>query len=91
MTANFIPQPDNNKAKILSLQSCIHLNSDFECEILKVAECIGKDCSFYQDKEENEESNKLWRKKMNKLSDERQKDIAYTYFNGKMPWKYESK
>jgi|LFRM01.1.fsa_nt_gb hypothetical protein len=87
MAGNFIPQTIAKNLEVLDLPDCVHLTDNFKCEILKVNECMGRECSFMLNQKQKSKSYNLWKKKMNELSESKQKDIAHTYFNGKMPWK----
>lgn len=87
MAGNFIPQASTKNLEVLDLPDCVHLTDNFKCDVLKVNECIGKKCSFFLSQKEKSQSDDVWKKKMNELSESKQKDIAITYFNGKMPWR----
>ena len=83
---NFIPTSLEKNLEPLQYPDCIHLDERFRCRILRVDKCP-KECSFCQNHTQRVESDKRWFAQMNTISEERQIQIAMSYYGGKMPWK----
>ncbi|MDR3209723.1 MAG: hypothetical protein LBT36_03760 [Oscillospiraceae bacterium] len=73
--------------KLLNFPDCVHLTELGRCGILRVRECRGADCSFCQSAAEHQEARDSWNRRLNALSEEEQRKIAESYYDGRMPWK----
>ncbi|MDD3193517.1 MAG: hypothetical protein PHE47_06660 [Oscillospiraceae bacterium] len=83
----FIPSSLEKNLKLLQMPDCIYLTERCQCGILRVKECVGKDCPFCQSKIKNEEARMLWRRRLGRIEEEKQEKIAAAYYGGKRPWK----
>lgn len=88
---NFIPTSKNNYLEPLGFPDCIHLNENCKCSILEVDGCIGESCSFYKSNFEERSAEINTMKRLSSLDKDKQKQIASTYYDGKMPWKNNNK
>lgn len=79
---------DSRKNPIMPEEpDCVHLTERYKCNLLQVKQCVGTDCKFCQTAYERGKSFKRWQDVMNTMPDNRQEQIASTYYNGHMPWK----
>ena len=67
--------------------NCFALKEDSSCNALSVEECIGSTCSFYKTIEQYNESCKNADARVASLNEEKQRELAVKYYNGKMPWR----
>ena len=84
---NFIPAVSEEKLQPLNFPECVYLTEHYRCGILRIKACSGKACSFCQSRRKHSESERAWSSRMNRLSEEKQTQIAAAYYGGKMPWK----
>mgnify|MGYP003259316476 CR=1 FL=1 len=61
-------------------------NKNNRCKILKNMQCANNSCSFFKTEKEQEESLNKANARIASLDKATQRNIADTYYNGKMPW-----
>ena len=84
---NFIPTSRNEYLEPLEFPDCIHLTENCKCDVLVVDGCIGESCSFFKSNLEKDLSEINSSKRLSSLEENKQKEIANIYYDGKMPWK----
>jgi len=86
-TSKFIPSPNHQNYRPLFFPDCVHLSEQCTCTILTVGECLGEGCSFLKDSRVSQSAAGSVMQRLNHLSDDQQRTIAASYYNGNMPWK----
>ena len=61
-------------------------NKNNRCKILNHIKCVNNSCSFFKTEEDQEESLNKAYARITSLDKAIQRNIADTYYNGKMPW-----
>lgn len=86
---NFVPSSIEKNLKLLRFPDCVYITERGRCDILRVNECGGTECTFCESAARRKEAYANWRGRMNALSEDRQRKIAAVYYGGKKPWREE--
>ena len=70
-----------------SLPACLYPTEAGKCALLRIGECCGPSCTFYQTEAQRQKSLLAWARRLSSLDPARQEQIAQQYYHGKMPWK----
>ena len=73
--------------QLLALPACLYLTEAGKCALLRIGDCCGPSCTFYQTDAQRQKSLLAWARRLSSLDPARQEQIAQQYYHGKMPWK----
>ena len=84
---SFVPSTKNVNLTMLELPNCVSLSEYGRCGRLNILKCLGRNCPFKRNSQEEKDSQERWHQQLLSLSKSTQLETAKKYYGGSMPWK----